>query len=74
MDCQLTPIFLPLERNGEGRRVYDLEEEFGDSVKSKKRDVQINELICKIICHNLCVLIDEMREVKKSDLNLDNNG
>ncbi|MFH0889941.1 MAG: transposase [Candidatus Aenigmatarchaeota archaeon] len=33
---------------------------FGDSLKSKNRIAQENELLCKIICHNVCVLIQEV--------------
>jgi len=30
---------------------------FGDRLKSKNRKAQENELLCKLICHNICVLI-----------------
>ncbi len=33
---------------------------FGDSVKSKNKIAQENELLCKIICHNVCVLIGKL--------------
>jgi transposase len=36
---------------------------FGDSVKSKSEIGQINEVLCKVICHNICVLIQETREL-----------
>jgi transposase len=36
---------------------------FGDSVRSKTRMAQINEVLCKILCHNICVLIQEMHEL-----------
>ena len=39
---------------------------FGESLKSKTKDAQVNELLCKIICHNLCVLIHEVHELKQS--------
>ncbi len=32
---------------------------FGDSLKSRNRTAQINELLCKILAHNLCVLLAE---------------
>jgi len=48
---------------------------FGDDLKSKDRIAQENEMLCKILCHNICVLIQEMFELgikpdfKQSDLN-----
>jgi transposase len=39
---------------------------FGDRIRSKMRSAQINEALCKVLCHNLCVLIQGMHE-----LNLD---
>jgi len=33
---------------------------FGDSVRSKLWQAQVNEVLCKIICHNICVVIQEM--------------
>ena len=36
---------------------------FGDSVRSKTFDGQANGVLCKMICHNLCVLIQAMFEL-----------
>jgi transposase len=36
---------------------------FGDSLKSKSDTGQINEVLCKVICHNLCVLISCIHEI-----------
>ena len=36
---------------------------FGDSVRSKSYNGQANEVLCKIICHNLCVVIQAMFEL-----------
>lgn len=36
---------------------------FGDKLKSKNRKAQENELLCKLICHNICILIQEMHEL-----------
>ena len=36
---------------------------FGDSVRSKSDTGQINEMLLKILCHNLCVLIQEMHQL-----------
>jgi hypothetical protein len=30
---------------------------FGDAVKSKSDTGQVNEALCKVLCHNICVLI-----------------
>jgi hypothetical protein len=37
--------------------------EFGDSVRSKSDTGQINEALCKVLCHNLCVLCHSMHEL-----------
>ena len=37
-----------------------IKSKFGDSVRSKTWTAQINEVLCKIICHNLCCVIMEM--------------
>ena len=36
---------------------------FGDKLKSKNWIAQQNELLCKLIAHNICVLIQEMHEL-----------
>lgn len=36
---------------------------FGDYVKSKVWTAQVNEVLCKIICHNICVVIHEMENL-----------
>ena len=30
---------------------------FGDSVKSKSDTGQVNEVLCTVLCHKICVLI-----------------
>jgi transposase len=35
----------------------------GDSVRSLSETAQVNEVLCKLICHNLCVLIQEEAEL-----------
>jgi hypothetical protein len=35
---------------------------FRDSVRSKTPVAMVNEVLCKIICHNICVLIQEANE------------
>ena len=36
---------------------------FGDYVRSKSEIGQINEVLCKVLCHNLVVVIHEMHEL-----------
>ena len=33
------------------------------SVRSKTGTSQVNEVLCKIICHNICVVIQEIHEL-----------
>src|SRR3989338_8101395 len=43
--------------------VHMIKSKFGDSVRSKTWTAQVNEVLCKIICHNICVVIQEMHEL-----------
>ncbi len=36
---------------------------FGDAVRSKTDTAMVNEVLCKFLCHNLCVLIQEQHEL-----------
>src|ERR1041384_2533536 len=36
---------------------------FGDSLRSKTKTAQINEALCKVLCHNICCLIQSMFEL-----------
>jgi transposase len=36
---------------------------FGSMLRSKGTQAQINEALCKVLCHNLCVLIQSMYEL-----------
>jgi transposase len=36
---------------------------FGDALRSKTKTAQINEALCKILCHNICCLIQAMYEL-----------
>jgi len=36
---------------------------FGGSVRSKSPVAQVNEVLCKVLCHNICVLIQSMVEL-----------
>jgi transposase len=45
---------------------YMIKTKFGSYVRSKKTQSQVNEVLCKILCHNICVLIKEMHELEIS--------
>ena len=36
---------------------------FGDSVRSKSEAGRVNEVLCKVLCHNICVLIQAINEL-----------
>jgi hypothetical protein len=36
---------------------------FGGSVRSKTPIAQVNEVLCKVLCHNICVLIQSTYEL-----------
>ena len=40
-----------------------VKKKFGDNVKAKNWTSQANEVLCKIVCHNICVLIMEMENL-----------
>jgi transposase len=40
-----------------------LKRKFGDSLRSKTDAALVNETLCKVLCHNLVVLIHEMHEL-----------
>ncbi len=37
---------------------------FGDALRSKTKTAQINEALCKVLCHNICCLIQSMFELQ----------
>ncbi len=36
---------------------------FGCALRSKRDTGQINEALCKVLCHNVCVLVQAMHEL-----------
>ena len=36
---------------------------FGDALRSKTQVAQFNEAMCKVLCHNICVVIQSMHEL-----------
>ncbi len=51
-----------------------IKKKFGESVKSKNRTAQENELLCKIIAYNITVLIHEMIQLNGTSEFLSFNG
>ncbi len=39
---------------------FMIKQKFGEFVKSKNNISQENEILCKVLCHNICVLIQEI--------------
>jgi transposase/predicted nucleic acid-binding Zn finger protein len=42
--------------------IMSIKTKFGDSVRSKTDRAMRNEVLCKILCHNICCLIEAMEE------------
>jgi transposase len=40
-----------------------IKSKFGDALRSKSKRAQINEALCKVLCHNICCLIQAMYEL-----------
>ena len=51
------------KRSNAETTVHMVKSKFGDRVRSKSWTAQVNEVLCKIICHNICVVIQEMHEL-----------
>ncbi len=51
------------KRSNAESTVHMIKSKFGDFVRSKDWTAQINEVLCKVICHNLCCVIQEMHEL-----------
>ncbi|MGC8622204.1 MAG: transposase, partial [Caldisphaera sp.] len=42
---------------------FMIKSKFGDFIRSKDKTAQVNEVLLKILCHNIVVLIHEMNEL-----------
>lgn len=51
------------ERSNVETTFHMIKSKFGDAVISKTRTAQINEVLCKVLCHNICCLIQSMHEL-----------
>lgn len=45
-----------------------IKSKFGVHVRSKNKNSQVNEILLKILCHNICVVIQEAEELGISDV------
>src|SRR3989338_3667847 len=51
------------KRSNAESSVQIIKSKFGDSVRSKTWTAQINEVLCKVICHNIVCVIHEMHSL-----------
>jgi transposase len=51
------------KRSNAETTVHMIKSKFGDCVRSKTWTAQVNEVLCKVICHNICCVIQEMHEL-----------
>jgi transposase len=40
-----------------------IKSKFGQRLRSKTATAQINEALCKVLCHNICCVIQSMHEL-----------
>jgi len=40
-----------------------IKSKFGQRLRSKTLTAQVNEALCKVLCHNLCVVIQSVHEL-----------
>lgn len=50
-------------RNNIESTFFMIKARFGGFLRSKSERAQVNEALCKVVCHNLCVLIQSMSEL-----------
>ncbi len=43
--------------------LHMIKSKFGDSLRSKTKTAQIIEALCRVLCHNICCLIQSMHEL-----------
>ena len=51
------------QRSNAETAFHMIKSKFGDSVRSKTTTAQINEILLKVLCHNICVVIQETYEL-----------
>jgi transposase len=51
------------KRSNAESTVWMIKSKFGGSVRSKLHEAQVNEILCKVLCHNLCCLVSSTYEL-----------
>jgi len=51
------------ERSNAESVFWAVNAKFENAVRSKSDEGQVNEVLCKVLCHNMCVLIRATREL-----------
>lgn len=49
-----------------------MKKKLGETLKTKSHTAQVNELLCKVIAHNIMVLIEEMHELRIAPISMKN--
>jgi transposase len=63
------------KRSNSETTFHMLKAKFGSAVRSKNTTAQINEILLKVLCHNICVVIQEMHELGiEAKFNLKGDG
>lgn len=58
------PAFMEryMKRNNAESAFSAIKRKFGGSVRGRKHDAQVNEILCKLLCHNLVTLVHAMHD------------
>lgn len=51
------------KRSNVGTAFFMIKSKFGIALRSKTKTAQINEALCKVLCHNICCLIQSIFEL-----------
>jgi transposase len=51
------------KRSNVEKTFHMIKSKFGDALRSRTKRAQINEALCKVLCHNICCLIQAMYEL-----------
>jgi transposase len=51
------------KRSNAESTMWMLKSKFGEHIRSKTETAMVNELLCKVLCHNICVVIQSMYEL-----------
>lgn len=51
------------KRSNSETTFHMIKAKFGDYVRSKNKTAQVNEILLKVLCHNICVVIQEVHEL-----------